>query len=240
MEIIGDVSRFIHVLFGAAGLAAFWVPIATRKGATNHVRFGKIFVWCAYIVLGAAAIALSVRIATMIQLGISPADNSNGWASSVFLAYLTFVTFVNVRHGVGVLRYKNDPQGLASRLTLILAVLSILASLLVIAYAIVLSPEIKIVLFALSPIGFGTGFGMLQYVRNPPTSARAWMYEHLGAMLGSGIAFHTAFAVFGMNRLFEINLGGWFAIVPWILPAAIGIPAITIWTRHYRRKFGEL
>ena len=86
----------------------------------------------------------------------------------------------------------------------------------------------------------GTGFGMLQYVRNPPTSARAWMYEHLGAMLGSGIAFHTAFAVFGMNRLFEINLGGWFAIVPWILPAAIGIPAITIWTRHYRRKFGEI
>ena len=29
-------------------------------------------------------------------------------------------------------------------------------------------------------------------------------------------------------------------IVPWVLPAAIGIPAIAIWTRYYRKKFGEL
>ena len=59
-------------------------------------------------------------------------------------------------------------------------------------------------------------------------------------MIGAGIAFHTAFAVFGSSRLFDIGLTGWIAVIPWVLPAAIGIPATILWTRHYRRKFGEL
>ena len=71
-------------------------------------------------------------------------------------------------------------------------------------------------------------------------SRRAWMYEHIGAMLGSGIAFHTAFAVFGSAQLIDINLAGWLQVVPWIAPTIIGIPAILLWTRHYQRKFGEL
>ena len=58
-------------------------------------------------------------------------------------------------------------------------------------------------------------------------------------MIGGGIAFHTAFAVFGMNQLFNLGLSGWLAVVPWILPAMIGIPATALWTRHYQRKFGE-
>ncbi len=71
-------------------------------------------------------------------------------------------------------------------------------------------------------------------------SPRGWMYEHLGAMLGAGIAFHTAFAVFGASRLFDIGLTGWVSVIPWVLPAAVGIPATIIWTRSYRRRYGEL
>ena len=82
---------------------------------------------------------------------------------------------------------------------------------------------------------------MLQYMSGKTrTSPRAWLYEHLGSMLGAGIAFHTAFAVFGSAQLFDLGLSGWTAVVPWVAPAAIGIPAIFLWTRHYRRKFGDL
>ena len=42
MEWIGESARFVHVVFGFAGLAAFWIPIFAKKGATNHVRFGKV------------------------------------------------------------------------------------------------------------------------------------------------------------------------------------------------------
>ena len=90
------------------------------------------------------------------------------------------------------------------------------------------------------PYDLGNGFGQLRYMKSDTPSKRAWMYEHLGAMLGAGIAFHTAFAVFGVTRLFDIELTGWVAIIPWVAPTVIGIPAIAIWTRHYRQKFGEL
>ena len=53
MSYIGEFFRFVHVAFGAIGLFAFWVPVFAKKGAVNHVRFGKTFVWSAYVVLAA-------------------------------------------------------------------------------------------------------------------------------------------------------------------------------------------
>jgi len=240
MDFFSEVARFIHVAFGAIGLAAFWIPVFARKGAMNHVRFGKVFVWSAYIVLGAAAIALLVRLADLSMRDIGPADEPLLFAFIVFLGYLTFVTFVVVRHGMEVLRHKRDPAALRTTLNIALAYASITASVAIITYALLLSPPNMILLIALSPIGFGNGFGQLRYMKSERPSKRGWMYEHLGAMLGSGIAFHTAFAVFGSTRLFDIGLTGWIAIIPWVAPAIIGIPAIAIWTRHYRRQYGEL
>ncbi|MGI9308685.1 MAG: hypothetical protein ACR2P6_05455 [Gammaproteobacteria bacterium] len=240
MDFFSEIARFIHVAFGAVGLAAFWIPVFARKGAVNHVRFGKVFVYSAYIVLGAAAIALLARLADLASRNISPADEPMLFAFIVFLGYLTFVTFVIVRHGMEVLRHKRDPAALRTTLNIALAYASIAASAGIILYAMLYSPPNKILLFALSPIGFGNGYGQLQYMKSSRPSKRGWMYEHLGAMLGSGIAFHTAFAVFGSTRLFDIGLTGWIAIIPWVAPTIIGLPAIVIWTRHYRRQFGEL
>jgi hypothetical protein len=240
MQAFAENVRYIHVLFGAIGLAAFWVPVFTRKGAANHVRFGKIFVWSAYVVLGGAAVSLATRFIFMVQNQISPSDQPSQFAFLIFLGYLTLVTFVSVRHGITVVLNKRDPAALNTWLNSTMAWLAIAASIGIIGYALLISPPNMILLLALSPIGLGIGYGNLRYMRSTPPSKRQWMYEHLGAMIGSGIAFHTAFAVFGSSRLFDIGLDGWIAIIPWVAPAAIGIPAITLWTRHYRRKFGEL
>jgi hypothetical protein len=80
---------------------------------------------------------------------------------------------------------------------------------------------------------------MLRQMLTPPTERMAWYYAHMGNMIGAGIAFHTAFLVFGSNRLFSYELPGLWRIVPWILPAAIGIPANRILESRYRAKFGE-
>jgi hypothetical protein len=58
-------------------------------------------------------------------------------------------------------------------------------------------------------------------------------------MIGAGIAFHTAFAVFGARQLFQLSPQGWAAVLPWVLPAAVGIPAIAVWTRYYRWRSGN-
>jgi hypothetical protein len=96
------------------------------------------------------------------------------------------------------------------------------------------------ILLALSPIGILGGVASLKYARLPTPSRMSWWYEHMGGMLGTGVAFHTAFLVFGARRLFGLSGEGLLAVLPWILPTAIGIPAIVIWTNYYRRKFGEM
>ena len=239
MSYVGEISRFVHVAFGAIGLFAFWVPVFAKKGAVNHVRFGKAFVWSAYVVLAAAAIALSTRLVDLFQQGMGPSDKPTLFAFIVFLGYLTFVTFVIVRHGMKVLQSKGNPAELRTPLNTALAYGALAASAGIIVYALLLDPPNKILLFALSPIGLGNGYAQLRYMKAVGLSRREWMYEHLGAMLGAGIAFHTAFAVFGASRLFDIGLTGWVSVIPWVAPTIIGIPAITIWTRHYQRKFGE-
>lgn len=240
MDLIGEGARYVHVIFGFAGLAAYWIPIFAKKGAVNHVRFGKVYVWCAYIVLAGAAVALSGRFLDLYQRGIGPADRPTLFAFLIFLSYLTLVTFVTIRHGMQVLRHKRDSAALRTPFNMGLAYASIVASISIILYAVVMSPPNALLLYALSPIGIAGGSGNLRYMTSPPASPRVWMYEHMGAMLGGGIAFHTAFAVFGAGQLFDIGLTGWVAVIPWVLPAAIGIPASFIWIRHYQRKFGEL
>lgn len=240
LELVSDSARFVHVAFGAVGLAAFWFPVVARKGGPLHMRAGRVFKWCAYVVLAAAAAALSVRVTSLALEGITPFNNPGPFGFIVFLGYLTVVTFVVVRHGVTVLQHKRDHATMRHPLNYALAWAAIAASSFIVGYALLLSPDTKILLIALSPIGFLAGRDILRFLAEEPASSRAWFYEHMSAMLGGGIAFHTAFLVFGSTRLFDLGLNGWVAVLPWIAPAAIGVPASIVWTNHYRRKFGEV
>ena len=64
----------------------------------------------------------------------------------------------------------------------------------------------------------------------------SWWYEHMGSMLAGGIAFHTAFLVIGAGRVLSAHLSGFYAVIPWILPSLIGIPATRVWIAYCRRK----
>lgn len=235
-----DLVRLGHVTAGFAGLVVFWIPVFARKGGVNHVRFGKIFKWCAYVVLVLAAVAVTYHFVRFWQDGLRPWTEPDNFGFLIFLGYLTIITFASVHHAIGVLVTRKNPDSLRSFVRVATAWLSIASSLFVIAFALIFSPNAKIVLLALSPLGILGGIGTLRYLHGKRISRHAWMYEHIGGMLGAGIAFHTAFAVFGMNQLFEISLPGSLQVVPWILPAMIGIPAITLWTRSYKKKFGDL
>ena len=230
----------VHAAVGFAGLAAYWVPILSRKGGSRHVRFGRIFLYCAFFVLGSAGLSVIYHLSKMLLAGSGPREQPVAFGFFLFLGYLALVTFVTVRHALGVLHTKRDPDSLKTPLNQSLGVVSILASVGIISYALYFRPSIMILLLALSPIGLGVGYGIVRYLAGHRRSKRQWLYEHLGGMIGAGIAFHTAFAVFGATRVFDFNFEGWIAVIPWVLPAAVGIPATSIWTRYYQRKFGEL
>lgn len=231
-----DALLLAHVAAGFVGLAAFWIPVFARKGGRLHVRAGRVYTSCAYIVTASAVAVSAGRMAAYLAQGVSPADRPEPWGFALFLGYLGVVTFAMVRHAVRVVETRKEPAALRTPFHEALAWASIAGSAAVVAFALAAWSDVSPTLLGLSPIGLFAGRGMLRLMRSPG-ARMAWFYSHLGFMLGGGIAFHTAFAVFGVQQLWAWDAAGPLAVVPWILPTVVGIPAIVAWIRYYRRKF---
>lgn len=235
MDLWLEANRWLHIAIGSIGLAAFWVPIVTRKGSPIHRTVGQAFRYSGWVVIASALIAVGLYLSALISAGQGPAEQPENWAFLLFLGYLALITGLALSHGMAVLRHKRDLRQLKSPYRMLLAWLGITASAALILWALYWQPPNMMILLALSPIGAITGIGMLKLFQRPAPDPKTWLYEHLSAMLGAGIAFHTAFAVFGANQLFDYALEGAWQVVPWIAPAAIGIPATHWWIHRYRK-----
>jgi hypothetical protein len=239
-------ALWLHILAGFVGMAAFWTPALTRKGGATHRAAGRVFYRVTTIVavtglVMAAALFINPLAAQPPRQALDPRAAAEAVQRArlmvPFLLYLVLITFNPVYHGVRVLATRQNPSLLRTPLHTTLNVVTIGASVAMVALGLFLRQPIFIFM---SPIGFLVGRGNLRYARRPPRTSMAWWYEHMGSMLGGGIAFHTAFLVLGAGRLLGLRLEGLTAVVPWILPSLIGIPATAIWTRFYRHKFGDL
>ncbi len=239
MESVFDSIRWVHIVVGFTGLVAFWIPAWAKKGGQTHVRAGTVFKWSAYIVGGSAIFNATGRLTLGLLNGARLADNREEFAFLLFLAYLGLVTYTAAHHAVRSVQVKKDPSALRTPAHMALAVLSILGSACVILYALLLWSDVSVVLLALSPVGVQQGVQMLSHMNKPPSERMWWFYSHMGNMIGAGIAFHTAFLVFGSARFITLDLPGLWQVLPWVLPAAIGIPASYILETRYRRKFNE-
>jgi hypothetical protein len=236
----------VHIAFGVIGLAAFWLPAIARKGGSLHVRIGRVFFYSASAV-AVTGIAMA-GLLLVDPLGVRPpAEGLSAESLALvaartrqfvpFLLFLVLITFVPVYHGVRVLETRRAPDRLRTPFHTAVNVAAIAAGVAMV----VLSLRWRQPVFAaLSPVGVLVGIGQLRYARRRPASHMAWWYEHMGAMIGGGIAFHTAFFVLGAARLTGIQFSGLAAVVPWILPALVGIPVSAVWVRYYRRRFGDL
>jgi hypothetical protein len=238
MESIFDAIRWVHIVIGFTGLTAFWFPVVARKGGPLHKRAGRVFEWAAYFVAGSAVFNALGRLAAALIGGTSLAGNEQPFGFLLFLAYLGTVTFASVRHGVRSTRTK-DFAAMKTAPHMALALASLAGSAIVVAYALLVWTDLSVVLLALSPVGIMQGYQMITQMTRPQSERMAWFYSHMGNMIGAGIAFHTAFAVFGAGRIFQFELPGVWQVVPWILPAAVGIPSNRILETRYRKKFKE-
>lgn len=228
-----------HVAAGFVGLTAFWVPVFTRKGGVAHRRFGLAFAWCAYVVTLSAVTTCIGRVIQYQRAGVSVSAHPDQYILAVFLGYLGITTFASVHHALEVVRTRHAPQRIQTLRHYALAWISIVSSLAIVALGFVVKNEASIVLFALSPIGIVVGADIWRFLASAGTDRTGWLFSHMMAMIGGGIAFHTAFAVFGSQRLFSYSLRGPVAILPWILPALIGTPASLLAQRYYRRRLAQ-
>lgn len=89
--------------------------------------------------------------------------------------------------------------------------------------------------------GLGSTWWDLRFIAKPRTDPMLWWYKHMEFMLRIGIAYHTVFAVFVLTPwLGRLGWASWGLLAPSVLPTAVGLPAVWLWVRHYRRKFAEM
>lgn len=248
-EMIHSVLRGAHISLGFVGLAMFWVPALAPKGGRVHVVAGKVFAVCAYAVgftaLGSSAWVLihpSSWSGQAIVLTEVPIDQI------MFLSILGLLALFllnGVESGVRMARTRQQPEDFAGLRLRVLNWMQAGASTGVLLFGVYHLAGGGGPMFAIpTALGVAGLLGFLetrQFLANPRPTPMAWWYRHMDGMVGSGIAFHTAFLVFGARNIFGGALiEGTWSFIPWILPAAIGIPAVRIWIRYYKKKFGEL
>jgi hypothetical protein len=263
-DLLHRLMRYSHITCGFVGLALFWIPIFAVKGSRLHVRCGRVFTYLAFYVGTTGLIAsmwclshpssfVGTEWATISQAEIPYVAETLRFMFAI-LGFLSVGVLSGVVYGVRAVRSRHDHSVLGSPWlyaslsafgvwSLGLAIFGAWNLTMMYAGRHLLPVQasgrywIPVVLGLLGVLGATSDFG---YVFKPRPSRMAWWYKHMENMLGVGIGFHTAFLVFGASRFLPLQLHGAWQLVPWVLPAAVGIPATHCWIRYYKRKFGEL
>jgi hypothetical protein len=240
MDALVAVNRYLHIAVGFCGLLAWWVPIVTAKGGVVHKRFGRLFVYAAYIVGTTAILSAPLRITDSRFDGVAWSAIARDAGFLVFLGYLGVLTIDFAHFGLRVIRTRREPAALSTPFLRALTWAMMIWSVVAAAYALLMWTPASIIMLALAPMGIMQGVEQRRYLTRPPALNKPWFYAHMDAMLGAGIAFHTAFLVFGARVFFDVSVLGPFNWVPWVLPAAVGTIGGNAWRRFYMRKFHDL
>jgi hypothetical protein len=206
----------VHIAAGSTAFVMAPLALIAAKGGKAHRRWGKVYFW-SMAVVGSTAMVLAL------------------YRPVLFLALVAVFSFYAAFAAYRVLFHKNLPRAEKVAWYDWSAAIVTFASSLALALLGVFKPGLVRHL-SIPSIVFGiigmrlAGKSIWQFLR-PPKEKMFWWYAHLSNMLASYIAAWTAFSVTTIGRFFH---GGW---VIWVLPAAIGVPAIALTTAYYKRKF---
>ena len=246
LKTLFDGVVFIHVLAGIIAIATFWLPTLARKGGPLHKRVGRYYSYAMYSVALSALLLCSVRLFSPLPL--LPADLTAAAPERIarfvarsqmiggFLGVLAILVIANVRHGLLVLAAKAERVQLRAPAHLLLLVVLLLAGSIG-TYAGFSRGFVLLQIFG--PLAALNAVGMARYSFKTSLTPRQWIIEHLGNLLGAGIATHTAVLVFGAGRIVNQWLPAGYELLPWVAPGVIGIIASQLYSRHYRKRFAK-
>lgn len=234
METAFNAIVFFHIIVGSIGLTSFWVPVFARKQRGLHSQAGKVF---AYAMLATAASAACAALLTLLNpLATHPEVSSRHAVAlrsvnGLMLLYLASITFGTAFAGLKAVRMKVRWGGHRDRLELTVHSVSFMLALAVLLVGWQIGSAL---MMGLSMIGLLGTPGTIRRILWQPNQGQEWKYQHMSAMLGAGIAAHTAFLVFGMGRFVDSALGS--SVWVWLAPTLIGVPATMIWSRVLRKQ----
>jgi uncharacterized membrane protein len=237
MNTIHSLLFVIHIIFGSMALILFWVPIVTKKGGLDHRKFGRHYANTMYAVAASGALmALMVIFAPLVikhQLVNENTDTKQFvlnlrifWS---FLLYLSLLTFVNVRHGILVLKNKKQHSNMRQWPHLFSIGLLLVGGLLLFSLGITYSNTLHIIFGVLGTV---LAIQSSRFCLAKSVPVNRWLVEHIGSSIGSGIGAYTAFMSFGDRSMFG-NIGKW-QFVFWVAPGVIGAIASARMSRKYK------
>jgi hypothetical protein len=252
--------RYSHIVLGFAGLALFWAIVSLKKGTPIHRRVGMVFFWIALWVGGSALVG-SVWALVHVEsyapwlAHVEPEEQAEirEFVQFIFviLLFLSSATITGAVFGANVMRCREQHERL--RTTSVpfwgVATGAIAAGMIAFGVYKLAVPDSRSgalpwaayqVPVILGLIGVFTSVAEGRYVFGPRPGPREWLYKHVKLMLCTGIAFHTAFLVFGANRLTGYSLSGIWTLIPWVVPPVVGWILTFLYIRRLRRQNGDL
>ena len=213
MDKFHDIALYAHIASGTVAFIAAPIALIVKKGANNHRLFGKIYFWAmAFVAISGVVLALLLK--------------------NIFLFCVAFFAFYLVASGYRWLYRKNIKQKPAHLDWFIHITASVFnAGLLVIGIMRLVHDSAGAFGYISSVFGLiGLNFCRqnIKQLLKPSGEKAAWLFNHIGGMIGGYVATVSAFSAVNMNFLPEI--------IQWLWPTIIGIPVIYFFIVYYRKK----
>ncbi len=227
-----DIFHFLvacHIVTGASGALAFWIPVASRKGGPAHRKWGRIFV---RLMLATGVIAGLMATTTLIAPmethphllhveGFSDPQTVRGIFGWMML-YLAVLTVNLAWHGWLCAAPGRSVATIRSWQNVALQVLLTVAALNCALQGLRIG---QFLMVGISFVGFATVATNVWFMAKSKPMRAEWIREHVKAIVGTGISVYTAFFAFGAVRLIpQLALNPVF----WSIPLVTGI-AMIIW-----------
>ncbi len=210
-----------HASLGTLALATFWIAGISKKGSPLHRGAGKI-----YLVAMAGLLALALPMSlTIIARGYVVMGS--------FLSYLLVITCTSVWVSWRAIRDKRDRARFTGRVYHALKWLNLISGVAIAAVGVFFAQSMQLIIVSFSLIGILGFLRMQRFARLATVDPRWWLRQHLGAMLGNGVATHIAFLSIGLPRLLPSLSGPLFQNLAWLGPLAVSFAAGAWLTRKY-------
>jgi hypothetical protein len=231
----------VHLACALTATGTYWLTAGVAKGGSLHRRSGRLFSRLIYATAatgGTLAVALLIWPLALHSPGPSASAASIDEAvrharqTSWLVLYVLVAILAPVQHGVSVIAAGPTPGRVRSPIHATLNLTAMLGSVLMLPATILWEAWPYLIV---TPVGFIIGLRNMTYATRQSATPLEWQREHLTSLISAGIVLHTAFLVLASERSLLPVRSGWPLLVPWIAPAALGLPLIAWWRRRIAR-----
>lgn len=232
MTTLFSLFLVLHIAAGFIALVLFWAQAAGRKAAPRHRQLGQYYQRLMWIAVLSAVFLCVIRIAQGKVIG------------AVFLLFIALITAKPLWLGTRVLTLRTKSQQAKNLVRYNQVALAFNLAIIVFGGAMLLfgltssGQSFAILMMIFGGLGLSNLSDLIATLKSMRSeTAVDWIKEHIVSMGTSGIAAHTAFLVFGANRLLPsvVTQSSW-SFVPWVAPAVIGIILIRRAVQKYQPK----